>query len=88
MPRGQPENLPSIRGRIGAHVLHSKYDSKELTAPARAAATTALNERLLQEIDPANELPDAERLRRLEHARKAYFSRLALLSARKRQRRK
>ena len=68
----------SLRAKIAAHVLHSKYDSRELTAPARRAATEKLNERLLAEIDPHKELPEGERARRLEHARKAHFSRLRL----------
>lgn len=29
-----------LRGRIGAHPLHAKYDSREITAPARAAFMT------------------------------------------------
>ena len=69
----------SIRARIGAHSLHAQRDSRELTAPARRAATDKLNQRLLAEIDPHNnELSDKERARRLDHARKAHFSRLAL----------
>ncbi len=75
----------TLRARIGAHALHSRYDSHELTAPGRAAAATALDLRLLTEIDPQNVLAEAERQRRLAHARKAHFSKLALKSARARQ---
>ena len=70
--------LARLRGRIGAHSLHAKYDSRELTAAGRKAAAENLNKRLLLEIDPNNELPGAEGARRLEHARRAHFSRLAL----------
>lgn len=68
----------TLRARIGAHTLHSKYDSRLTSAPGRKAATAKLNERLLAEIDPHNQLPEVERARRLHHARKAHFSRLAL----------
>lgn len=67
--------------RIGAHVLHSKYDSAALTAKARAAAARSLNDRLLADIDPHGTLPPHERERRLAHARRAHFMRLAQKSA-------
>ena len=68
----------STRARIGAHSLHAKRDSRVTSAPGRKAAADKLNTKLLEEIDPQNELPEAERARRLHHARKAHFSRLAL----------
>ena len=68
----------TLRARIGAHSLHAKHDPRVTTAPGRKAAADKLNARLLAEIDPHNELPETERARRLEHARKAHFSRLAL----------
>ena len=71
----------SIRSRLAAHTLHATHDSRELTASARAAARQSLDVRLLAEIDPDNLLNEAERARRLEHARKAHFARLALQSA-------
>jgi hypothetical protein len=37
--------------------------------------------KFLREVDPNNELPEAERLRRAECARKAYYLRLAMKSA-------
>ena len=76
----------SLRGRVGAHRLHSLYDSRDLTAKARAAGRKSLDARLLAEIDPENTLPEAERERRLWHARKAHFSALALKSATSRRR--
>ena len=39
-----------------------------------------------REVDPHNSLPVAERVRRAENARKAYFQRLALKSAQARRR--
>ena len=65
------------RARLAAHVLHSKYDSRELTRPAR----DKFNQRFLNEVDPEHVLSEAERERRAEHARKAYFTRLAFKSA-------
>ena len=70
----------SLRGRIGAYTLHARYDSREVTAKARAAFL----ERFEREVDPDFVLPMGERQRRAEMAKKAYFSRLALKSATKR----
>jgi hypothetical protein len=78
-----PESIRSQRGRLGAHVLHSRYDSREITKPAREA----FDRRFLDEVDPQRELPEAERLRRAQHARKAYMARLALKSAMARRKR-
>lgn len=72
----------SLRARMAAYVLHSRYDSKELTAPARRA----FNDRFEREVDPDELLLPAERQRRAEAARKAYFVRLALKSAQARRR--
>jgi hypothetical protein len=43
-----------------------------------------LEAKFLREVDPNNELPEAERRRRAESARKAYYQRLALASAKAR----
>jgi hypothetical protein len=78
-----PEQM-SLRGRIGAHALHARYDSRELTANARKRFL----DRFEREVDPDLELPPRERARRAEHARKAYFTKLALRSAQVRRARK
>lgn len=52
------------------------------TAPARAA----FMDRFEREVDPDGTLDPAARARRAEHARKAYFTRLALQSAKARRR--
>ena len=67
----------SLLGRVGAHNAHSRHDSRDLTANARAAFL----ETFLDQVDPNRELPEAERRRRAEHAKKAYFGKLALKSA-------
>ncbi|MGH8930756.1 MAG: hypothetical protein ACRDZO_09065 [Egibacteraceae bacterium] len=70
-----------LRARLAAHALHARRDSREVTAPARAAFLR----RFEDEVDPDRTLAPAERARRAEQARKAHFTRLALQSARTRQ---
>ncbi len=70
----------SLRGRIGAYRLHATHDSRETTANARAAFLA----KFLDEVDPDRTLPEDERLRRAAYARRAYFTKLALTSAKKR----
>lgn len=71
----------ALRARLAAHTLHSQVDSRAHTEPARRAFL----ERFERQVDPNGTLPPAERTRRAEHARKAYFTRLALRSAEARQ---
>lgn len=70
----------SLRGRMGAYVVHARYDPRQTTAPARAA----FMKRFLDEVDPDRVLPEPERQRRAASARKAYFTRLAFLASRRR----
>jgi hypothetical protein len=72
----------SLRARLAAHTLHAKVDSREHTASARRAFL----DRFEREVDPDGVLPEAERKRRAEHARKAYFAALALKSSQARAR--
>jgi hypothetical protein len=78
-------NSRSLIGRIGAYAQHARHDPRLTTAHARASAETALNQRLLADIDPLGQLSEADRTRRLEYARKEYFARLALKAAQARQ---
>lgn len=71
-----------LRARIAAHALHAQRDPRETTAKARGIFVA----RFAHEVDPDGTLPAAERERRAEHARKAYFARLALKSAKARRR--
>ena len=64
----------SLRGRLAAHVLHARRDSRETTAKARAAFLA----RFEREVDPDGVLDPNERRRRAEQARRAYFARLSL----------
>lgn len=68
----------SLAARIAAH---SKWASTPDTAAATAPARKAFLDRFEREVDPEGVLPPADRARRAEHARKAYFTRLALKSA-------
>jgi hypothetical protein len=74
----------SLRARAAAYRLHSLYDSRQLTANARAA----FEQRFARQVDPDGVLPEAERQRRAECARKAYYSALAAKSARVRRNRR
>jgi hypothetical protein len=65
----------TLRARLAAHALHAGGGTN--TGPARAAFLS----RFEREVDPDGTLDPAERARRSEHARKAYFARLALRSA-------
>jgi hypothetical protein len=74
----------TLRGRLGAYLLHARRDPRETTAAARAA----FDRRFLDEVDPDRRLPEAERVRRAAAARKAHFTRLSYLAARRRRERK
>lgn len=67
--------LRSMRARIGAYSLHAQRDARETTSAARAAFLS----RFLAGIP--EDLPEGERLRRAEAARRAHFQRLAYRSA-------
>ena len=73
----------SLRGKIGAFSLHAAHDSRKITAPARRAF---LN-RFESEVDPKGVLTPEERSRRADMAKKAYFTKLAYLSAKARRNR-
>jgi hypothetical protein len=69
-----------MRARMAAYMLHARYDPRETTKAARRA----FNRRFVDQVDPDGRLPERERQRRAEAARRAYFVRLAYLSARRR----
>lgn len=77
----------ALVARIAAHTSWANTtDRSARTAPGRAAARAALLDRFERQVDPDNTLAPAERARRAESARKAYFGRLALRSAQSRRR--
>lgn len=82
MPAKLTPEQRSLRARLAAHTMHATHDSRTTSAPGRQAFLA----RFEREVDPEGVLPEAERLRRAEHQRKAYFARLALASAKARRR--
>ena len=74
----------ALRGRIGAYVLHSRRDPVETTQAAR----TAFLRKFESLVDPDCVLPEVERLRRAEAARRAHMARLALASVKARSKHK
>ena len=70
--------------RQGSYTLHARYDSRELTQPAREKFLT----RFVDAVDPNRALSKQERLRRAESLKKAYFTGLARKSAAARAKRK
>jgi hypothetical protein len=68
----------SLAASIAAHESWARTeDPTARTAPARAAFL----DRFERQVDPDGVLSASERARRAAHARKAYFTRLALKSA-------
>jgi hypothetical protein len=71
----------SLRGKLAAHTSWANTpDPAARTAPARAKFL----DRFYRQVDPDGKLPEAERHRRAEAAKKAYYTGLALKSARAR----
>lgn len=71
------DTLRSQTARLAAYSKWAHTDAREGTQAAR----DAFLRRFLDEVDPDRELPEAERQRRAEAARRAYFTRLAYRSA-------
>ena len=74
----------TLRARLAAHTMHAQHDARRTTASARAVFLA----RFEAEVDPDGRLTPEERRRRAEHARRAYFTRLALASAKARRARR
>ncbi|ORB26680.1 hypothetical protein BST38_25530 [Mycolicibacterium parafortuitum] len=73
-----------MRSQIAAHESWAQTENR---AARTANARRALLDKFEKQVDPDGTLPPAERAKRAEHARKAYFKRLALKSAQARRRR-
>ena len=67
----------ALQARLAAHSKWAQTDPVEGTAKARKAFL----DRFERKVDPDGVYSPAERHRRAEHARKAYFLSLALKSA-------
>lgn len=72
-----------LAGRIGAYTMHARHDVMVTSAPGRAAFMARFD----REVDADGVLPAAERDRRAQAARSAYFARLAMQSATARRKR-
>ncbi|MEW2382327.1 hypothetical protein AB0873_09575 [Micromonospora sp. NPDC047707] len=80
MPRGHSRLTPEQR-RIRAQIAANTRWSKEDPTAAAEKAQAGLLEKFRREVDPNNELPEAERERRAQAARRAHMQRLALASS-------
>lgn len=78
---------PSERSLLGQLAAHTSWARTEDRAARTAKARQAALARFEREVDPNCELPPAERAKRAESARKAYFAQLALKSSQARRRR-
>jgi hypothetical protein len=74
----------ALRARIAAHAMHGRHNARQTTAKARAAFLASFE----RQADPEGRLPAAERQRRAQQLRSAYFARLALASAKARRARR
>ncbi len=79
------ESFETQRARLAAHSMHATHDSRKVSQPARDRFMGRF-ERNVREAAAAKgeKLTEAEVARRAEHAKKAYFARLALKSAKAR----
>jgi hypothetical protein len=87
LPRAADRLSPAertLRARRAAHEKWAHTDPVEGTAKARAKFLASF----LDEVDPGRVLPEKERLRRAESARKAFYTQLAFLSAKARRAKK
>ncbi len=84
MPGRTTPSERALIGRIGAYTMLAHHDAQAVTRAARAAFW----DRFEREVDLDGVLDSAERARRADMARKAYFTRLALKSAQARRRRR
>jgi hypothetical protein len=83
MPGSLTPSERTLRARMAAHLSWAATsDSAARTAPARKGFLA----RFEREVDPEGKLPEEERRRRAEHAKRAYFLGLAARSAKARKR--
>ena len=69
----------TLRARLAAYSMHAAGKT------STKAATAASEARWAKQVDPDGVLSPDERDRRIKHAKKAHFTKLAYLSAKKRQ---
>lgn len=64
--------LQRLYGSIGGHISQSRHDPRERGRQAQAA----LQAKFERQVDPDGVLPEEERLRRAEQARRAHYKML------------
>lgn len=75
------EELSDLADDIEKHGLHQPRVMRDgVLIDGTSAARETFLASFLDEVDPHHELPDEERRRRSDHARKAHFSRLSFLA--------
>lgn len=85
MPSKLPPSERTLRASIAAHESWARTEDRSARlAPARRAFADSFAD----QVDPDHRLPEAERARRAENARRAHYQRLALKSAQVRRRRR
>jgi hypothetical protein len=82
-----PSRAPSERFLAASIAANSRWAHEPDRSAATSAGRRAFLSRFEREVDPDGRLTPEERFRRAEHAKKAYFARLALKSAQARRRR-
>lgn len=86
MPELTPEER-TLRARLAAHTKWARCtDASEATSRARANGPGSI-EYWLKKVDPDGELPEKERLRRAQSAKKAFYARIQYQSAHARRKR-
>jgi hypothetical protein len=79
---------PADRYLVASVAANTRWAHEPDRTGATSAARAAFDRRFLDQVDPDRKLSPAERERRAANARRAYFRRLALQSARARRLRK
>lgn len=73
----------SLRAKVAVNTRWANSSAADRKANSQRAIAGQL-EAFARQVDPNNELPEAERQRRAEHARKAHMARLSLKASRAR----
>ena len=81
-----PSLTPSERKLRAQLAAHTSWANTSNRSDRTAAGRQAFLDRFEREVDPDGVLEPLERARRAEHARKAWFAKLALKSAQARRR--
>jgi hypothetical protein len=82
----RPSSDASERAMLASIASNVRWANERDRSAATAPARRAFADRFEREVDPDGVLPADERARRAVNARKAFYARLALASARARRR--